>query len=186
MKQRNLFLFFTAGLVCLAMMRPLLAAEDSKANSRLQGTVTQKVIESKVAEVEAGSGQDELAKDKLLKLYRKALSNLQTAASNEQSALAFQQSAKDAPATIKKLSKETDEVNADATFSRKLSATLQEIEEILQQEKTNLAAQDAKLLETEQRLQEEAGRASIIRQRILEVEAEAGRAIHSTEAASGR
>ena len=115
---------------------------------------------------------EEPAKEKLLKLYRKALSNIQTAASNEKFALAFQQLAKNAPATIKQLSKQTDEVNADLaeeTFTKKLSGTMQDIEQILQQEKTDLAVQDAKLLETEQHLQKEAGRASIIRQRMLEV-----------------
>ena len=171
MKQRNLFLLFTAGLVCLAIMHPLLAAEDSTVSSQLQGTVTQEVIESKVAEVEAGTGLEEQAKEKLLQLYRKALSNLKTAALNEKSALAFQQSTKNAPATIEQLRKQTDEINADLaedSLTEKLPDTLQEIEQILQQEKTDLALHDAKLLETEQRLQEEAGRASKIRQRIVE------------------
>ena len=110
------------------MGRPLLAAEDSKTTPELQGTMTQKDIESKVAEVEADSGLDEQAKAKLLQLYRKALVNLETAVSNEQSALAFQQASKDAPATIRQLGKQTDEVNAELdndALIRKLPANLQ-------------------------------------------------------------
>ncbi len=171
MIQRNLILLFTAVLVCLAMMRPLIAAEDTTASPRLQETVTREVIESKIAEVEADSGQDEQAKGKLLKLYRKALSNLKTAAANEKSALAFEQSANNASATIKQLRKQTDEFNADLvkdTLIKKLPATLQEIERLLQQEKADLAVLDAKLLDLEQRIGENKGRPTIIRQRLPE------------------
>ena len=171
MKQHKSLLLFIAILVCLAMGRPLLAAEDSKTTPELQGTVTQEVIESKIAEVEAVTGIDEQAKEKLLQLYRKALVNVETAASNEKSALAFQQASKDAPATIRQLGKQTDEVNAELdndTLIRKLPANLQKIEQLLQQEKAELALQDAKLLDVELRLQEEAGRPAIIRQRLPE------------------
>ena len=171
MMQRNLFLFFTAGLVCLAMMRPLIAAEDSTASPRLQATVTQEVIELKIAELEADSSQDEQAKGKLLKLYRKAMSKLQTAASNEKSALAFEQSANNASTTIKQLRKQTDELNADLvedSFIRNLPGTLQEIEQLLQQEKSELAVLDAKLQDLEQRIGENKGRPAIVRQRLPE------------------
>jgi len=171
MKQRKLFLCFIAGLVCLAMMRPLIAAEDSPASPGLQGAINQEAIESRIAEVKDDTGLDEQAKEKLLLLYRKALVNLETAASNEKSALAFQQASKDAPATIKQLGKQTDELNADLekdTLIKKLPGTLQEIEQLLQQEKAELAVQDAKLLDVEQRLQEEAGRPAKIRQRLPE------------------
>jgi len=171
MKQRKLFLCFIAGLVCLAMMRPLIAAKDGTASPSLQGSVTQEIIERKVAEVEADTGLDEQAKDKLLQRYRKALANLETAASNEKSALAFQQTAKDAPANIDKLRKQTAELNAkldEGTLIKDLQGSLQDIEQLLQQEKADLAVQDAKLLEAEQRLEENAARPSIIRQRIPE------------------
>ncbi|MBT8130398.1 MAG: mechanosensitive ion channel [Gammaproteobacteria bacterium] len=171
MKQHKSLLLFITILVCLAMGRPLLAVEDSKTTPELQGTVTQNIIESKVAEVEAGTGMDEQTKEKLLLLYRKALVNLETAVSNEQSALAFQRASKDAPATIKQLGKQMDEVNAELdndTLIRKLPVNLQEIEQLLQQEKAELALQDAKLLDVELRLQEETGRPAIIRQRLPE------------------
>ena len=171
MKQRNLFLFLVAGLACLATMQPLFAEEGKTTDPRLQGSITQQAVKSKVAEVEADSGLDEQAKEKLLQLYRKALVNLETVASNEKSAQAFQYSAKNAPATIEKLRKQTDELNADIekdTLTESMPGTLQEIEQFLQQEKADLAVQDAKLLDVEQRLVENAGRPAIIRQRIPE------------------
>ncbi len=167
---KSVYIWLTAAVLCLTMAY-VIAAEQGTAESRLAGAVSQQAIESKISEVEADSGLDEQAKDKLLKLYRNALSNLQTAASNEKSALAFEQSAKNASATIKQLRKQTDEHNADLekdTLIKKLPGTLQEIEQLLQQEKAELALQDAKLLDVEQRLQEEAGRPAIIRQRLPE------------------
>ncbi len=171
MKQRRLFLFLITCLACLATMRPLFAEEAKTAEPRLQGAVTQQAVESKIAEVEADSGLDKQAKEKLLQLYRKALVNLETAASNEKSSLVFQQSAKNAPATINKLRKQTDELNAElekGALTENLSGTLQEIEQLLQQQKAELAVLDAKLLDVEQRLQENAARPSIIRQRLPE------------------
>ena len=50
MKQHKPLLLFSIVLVCLAMMRPLLAVENSEASSGLQGTVSEELIKSNRAE----------------------------------------------------------------------------------------------------------------------------------------
>jgi potassium efflux system protein len=145
--------------------------EDPPATAELPGSVTQEILEAKIAEVEAATGIEEEAKSKLVELYRKALSNLQTAGSNAQAAEDFRRAAQTAPAEVQTLREELDKADSptpEDTLEVDPSTPLRQIEQQLQKEKADLAAVDARRADFEQRLEEAAGRPALIRQRLTE------------------
>ena len=151
-------------------MQPAMC-EDAPATDAPPGSVTQEILEAKIAEVEAATGIEEEAKSKLVELYRKALSNLQTASSNAQAAEDFRRAAETAPAEVQALREELDEPDGTSpqdTLEVDRSTSLRQIEQLLQKEKADLAAVDARRADFEQRLEEEAGRPALIRQRLTE------------------
>lgn len=171
MKQHMPLLLFTIAIVCLAMMQPLQAVEESAAIQDSQGTVSENHIESKLAELETDPGLDEPAAKKLKQLYQKTLNNLQAAASNEKAASAFQQLAKNAPAVMKRLHREAEKFNAapvSDSLNRKQSGGQQDTGQLLQQEKEALAVMDAKLVAVELSLEKEKARPPLIKQLTLE------------------
>jgi potassium efflux system protein len=135
------------------------------------GPVTTSALQAKIEEVEAAPDMEEEAKNKLVRLYRKALNNLQTAKSNAEAAEAFQRAAETAPARIEAI-REAMEAAAAASPSDRLeideSTPLRQIEQRLQKEKADLAAVDARRKDFETRLEEEAERPARIRQRLVE------------------
>jgi potassium efflux system protein len=161
---------FTMLLTCLSLGVST-AAEDNATSMQSQTAVSEIVIQSKLADLVTDAELKDQTKKKLKQLYQKTLSNLQTATSNENSAQAFQQATKNAPDTIKQTIKQTDRLNAALnknTFTEQLPDTVQKIEQLLQEEKSNLASLEEKLSDIEQRLQAETDSAPTIRQRIQE------------------
>ena len=159
-----------AALVLLLAMQPAMC-EDTPTTDAPPGSVTQEILEAKIAEVEAATGIEEQDKSKLVELYRKALSNLQTATSNAQAAEDFRRAAETAPAEVQALREELDEPDGtppEDTLYVDPSTPLRQIEQLLQKEKADLAAVDARRADFEQRLEEEAGRPALIRQRLTE------------------
>lgn len=171
MKQHKSLLLFAIVLVCLAMMRPLLAVESSEASSGLQGTVGEELVQSKLAELKSDSGLEQQDSVTLKKLYLKTLKNLQTAASNEKTALTFQQLAANAPAKINQLRKETEKFNAvpvDGALTRQQSDAPHDLETLLQTENEALAVIGAKHAGVELSIEKEQARPALIRQSTLE------------------
>jgi potassium efflux system protein len=133
------------------------------------GSVSSSILEAKIAATEAAGGMDEEAKNKLVTLYRKALSNLQTAAANAQAAEGFREAAAAAPKQIHAIRKAMANASPpEDTLDVGSSASLREIAERLEKEKADLAAVEAKRADREKRLDEEADRPNVIRQRLTE------------------
>ena len=125
------------------------------------------VIESRLAEVEASTSIDEQVKSRLLDFYRKALSSLQAADSHGERTAAFEQAAESAPEEIGALRREqeaTDFTSAEEQTELSSSIPVQQLEQILQKEKADLAAAEAGLADIENRLRETEGRPTLIAQ----------------------
>jgi potassium efflux system protein len=166
--KKTLILFVAMALCLLPGMRMGLCQEAPVAPPT-PVTVSSSILEAKIAATEAAGDMDEEAKNKLLSLYRKALSNLQTAAANAQAAEGFREAAAAAPKQIGAIRKAM--ANAPPpkdTLDVDSSASLREIEQHLQKEKADLAAVDAKRADREKRLEEENGRPGVIQQRLTE------------------
>ena len=163
-------LFSIAALLVLLPIQPALG-EDPPTATAPPGSVTQEVLEAKIAEVEAATGIEEEARTKLVELYRKALSNLQEASLNARAAEGFQRAVETAPAEVQAIRGEMGESAAlppEDALDVDPSTPLRQIEQLLQKEKADLAAADARQADFEQRLEEAAGRPALIRQRLTE------------------
>jgi potassium efflux system protein len=159
-----------AALALLLIIQPAMGQDDPLAEAR-PGAVTEAMLEAKIAEVEAATGIEETARAALVERYRKALSNLHRAGANAQAADDYRQAARSAPALIQAIRQQTDEVAARApedSLAVDPSLPLSQVEQLLQKEKADLAAVDARRADFEQRLAEEAGRPALIRQRLAE------------------
>ncbi len=139
------------------------------------GAVSEGTLEARIAEVEAATGIEEQAKAKLLELYRKALGHLRTARSNAQAAEIFRQTAETAPARVQKIREAMAEAGSsppEDTLEVDSSTPLRQLEQLLQKEKADLSAVEAKRSDLQKRLEEEAGRPARIQQRLIEAREE--------------
>ena len=157
--------------VVLLLFVPLGVSADTSTTMLLPGSVTASVLEAKIAEIDVAPELPEADKTDLLSLYRKSLSNLQAAASSREAAQAFEQAQQAAPSETQAIRKQMDESQAVApedTLEATPSTPLPELEALLQKEKADLAAVDARRADFAKQLQEEAGRPALIRQRLTE------------------
>lgn len=156
-------------ITCLSLGSATAAVVDKSTDIQSQTTVSEVVIQSKLTELVTDTALKDQAKKKLKQLYQKTLSNLQTVASNEKSSRAFQQAAKNAPDTIKQTIKQTDRLKAALnknTFTEQIPDTVQNINQLLQDEKSSLTSMKETLSDIEHRLQTETEAPATIRQRI--------------------
>ncbi len=163
-------LFLPAALVLLLCPCPGVCQDEPAAVSA-PGSVTVGTLEARVAEVEAATGIEEQAKTKLLELYRKALGNLQTASSNAEATEGFRRAGETAPARIQAIREAMEKAAAtppEDTLDIDPSTPLRQVEQLLQKEKADLAAVGAKRADFEKRLEEEAGRPAVVRQRLTD------------------
>jgi len=153
-------------LVLLLSLQPGLC-QEAPADASKAGPVTASRLEAKIAETEAAAGMDEEAKAKLVELYRKALGDLKAASRNAKATEELRRAAETAPARIRALRDENSALAASPAakfLDVESSIPMAEIERHLQKEKSDLAAEDARRLELEKRLEEEKNRPALIRQ----------------------
>ncbi len=159
-------------LACLLWATWLSCASAQEADGALPGwLVTSQALESKIAEAEAATDRTEEAKTQLIELYRKALSNLQTAKDNAASAATFRRTAERAPAEIQGIraalapDAEAEPMDGpDATADTPLSV----LEELFQKEQADLTAAEARRADLESRLATLEQRPEAISQRLAE------------------
>jgi len=160
-----------AGLLLPGAM-PLLAQDTGPA------AVSAPLIEQRIKEIEAASDMDDETKLRLEEQYRRALGYLEAAEASKQTQQQFASARETAPElakkerdTLAKLEEEQTEVRLDIPED----APASDIEQLLNQEKANRAAVDAKLNDLEQRLKTEDNRPAEIRQRLIEARDQTGK-----------
>lgn len=154
--------------VCLTPLRVF--AEES-AEAIPMSSVTKEILDSKIAQVGAEVTLPDEIKAKLLELYNKALSNLETADANKESAATFSRLSATAPGRIQSILAELSEAEQeDDTASQQANTAepLSELESILKQEEAELAALEASKDEIERQLNFQQKRPIIIRQQLVE------------------
>ena len=159
-------------LACLLWATWLSCASAQEADGALPGwLVTSQALESKIAEAEAATDRTEEAKTELIELYRKALSNLQTAKDNAASAAKFRRTAEGAPAEIQGIraalapdAQDEPTASPDATPDTPLPV----LEQLLQKEQADLTAADARRADFESQLATLEQRPESISQRLAE------------------
>ena len=140
--------------------------------------VSAPLIEQRIKEIEAASDIDDETKLRLEEQYRRALGYLEAAEASKETRQQFASARETAPElakkerdTLTKLEEEQPEVQLDIPED----APASDIEQLLNQEKANRAAVDAKLNDLEQRLKTEANRPAEIRQRLIDARDQTGK-----------
>jgi len=170
MKQLFFVLSLAVNLFILCVFSGLAVAEGDVSDQLASASVTQEMIQSRIAETKASSGLDELSKASLLELYQKSLSNMQATLSSEETARSYQQLAEAAPEEIQRIREEiTTQYSDDERVSLDVNqaASLSQVQALLQEEKAALLAVDTIRTDAERLLEEATGRPVQIRQRLV-------------------
>ena len=165
-------------MVCLlatVFMLTLFVADQATAQPAQRGGVTAAikadVIKTRLKEVEASTDLDENIQAAVVELYRKALSNLEAAAVNEETARTYIQARKTAPdkaRTLRAKLEKARQAQPVITLHATEKTTVEQIERKLLAEKANLAAVGARLSDLETQLADEMDRPNVIRERLME------------------
>ena len=157
-------LLILAGLALASFQAP--AQEPASAAG-----VSRRVIESRIAEVQAAADLNETERGELIELYRRALGYIETERSNAANEAAFVQARESAPEETRVTRERLEQAEAnpvEVTPDVAEDASAQQIEQRLQQERANQAAVGAQLGKLEQQIAAEANRPGIVRQRLIE------------------
>lgn len=148
-----------------------LAAAPATTAGRATARLSPDSINAKIDEIEEDASLDDAQKSALTAQYKKTLSYLESARSNEAAAAAFMRAIKQAPIDTARLEKKIAEIRAmpEPDPSLLSKETLAELDQRLLSEKANLAAVEAKLADFEQQLKAERGRPAAARERLIEL-----------------
>ena len=163
-------------LACLVILvfLPLLAARAAPPQSTPTEAISQvnkATLERKVEAVEADTSLSTEDKSELVSLYRKAISNLETALASDQAADAFIQTNQDAPvkaAELRKKTLEKKELIPEEIFEAAPTTPIETLEQRLLKEKADLAAVEAKLQKTRESIKYQADRPQAIREQLID------------------
>ncbi len=148
-------------------------AQDAPADTG----VSAKLIEARLAEVEADGDLDEEARESLVGLYRKTLSFVESARSDSAAANAFVRARESAADEAQRMQQgaETEAATEEVTLDLPEGATAQDVEQRLHLERANQAAVSAKLSGIEQKLTMETNRPGVTRQRLAKAKELSGK-----------
>jgi potassium efflux system protein len=141
-------------------------AQDRLANSE----VSEKVVKTRIEEVEAKRDLEDDVRQQLLESYRKTLEFIETERGNSVQADVFAQARESAPAEALSIREELEAAEAgssEVTLDLEADASARGIEQRLQTERANQAAVSAKLAGLEQQLAAETNRPRVVRQILL-------------------
>lgn len=135
----------------------------------------QKVLESKIEEVSAATAMDEQTKATLTELYRRALTNLNQAQNYQSDADLFTQARQSAPAETEKIRltlEKREEITPETVLDLSEDVTQSELETLLEKERADLAAVEAKLSDIKKRLENQVNRPAVARDRLIAAQRE--------------
>jgi potassium efflux system protein len=158
-----------------AMTGPSPTPAEAQLDTPGSSSLTPKLLESKLKELQSATDLDEATKATLADLYRKTQSGLEAASSFETKAAAYAQSLETAPTQAAEIRKALDAaVKAGEVPPEPLPPRipLQEVEQRLAKTQADVSAVDAKLSEMEKDLEGRAQRPTAARQRITEAKKE--------------
>ena len=168
-----LYLQILSWILCLVFLsgESIAQAQDrSPATKSSLSIVSVGGTKLKLDELELDTDIDQINRDTLKKLYRKTISDLQSASANERAALEFAQSEKDAPLQASALRQKTIDkkaISPESTLLSYIYYSLGKLEPLLLKEKADLAAAEAKLTKAREALKYHTERPQAIRQQLI-------------------
>jgi len=149
--------------------------------------VSEKIVQTRIEEVQAKSDLDDDVRQQLLESYRKTLEYIETERFNSAQADAFAQARESAPEEAFSIREQLDAAETQAeevTLDLAADASAREVELRTQTERANQAAVSAKLAGLEQQLAAESNRPRIVRQILLEASEKAEQLANDLKLAS--
>ena len=156
------------------IIAPASAGTAEQADQVIPGDL-QKVLESKIEEVSAATAMDEQTKATLTELYRRALTNLNQAQNYQSEADIFRQAQQDAPAETEKIRQtleQREEITPETVLDLSGDITQSELEPLLEKERADLAAVEARLSDFKKRLENQVNRPAAARDRLIAAQRE--------------
>jgi len=157
----------TALLFLFGIFTTLVAAEDARQSLQI---VSADVLKGKLKEVEESSNLTEEIKRQLTENYLKAQTNLEKADSYEADAASFAEARETSPVETEKLRKQLSEkraLNAGESLQLSDKISLPELEQLLQKEKSDFAAVEARLSNFNNRLEFLTSRPAAAREQLI-------------------
>jgi len=180
-----------AGRIVVLLLQAVLtlaaAAQDTD-GALPSPLVTAAVLEAKIAEAQDATDLTDDARERLIALYRKSLSNLEAARANQEAASAYRDLGKSAPLEIEALRAERERALTEPPLESlgvDAETQLAELERRLQEERADLAAVQARHDDLQDRLAFQEGRPAAVRQRLAEADEERAAAFAAYKAAFG-
>jgi potassium efflux system protein len=135
--------------------------------------ITQAQIEAKIKKIEAAKDIEEAQKTKVIELYRKAQSTLETARSHSEAAKAFKHARETAPDEAAQIRDQLEQRRPQSPTLKSLAVSdvtpLADLEQRFIKEQANLAASNAKLDQIDEKLNQENARPNTVRERLTEI-----------------
>ncbi|MGD8957837.1 MAG: hypothetical protein PVJ03_10915, partial [Chromatiaceae bacterium] len=147
-----------------------LVAQPAPTPDRPADAVSLELLRSQLEGLESSSDVDDATQTAAVEMYRKAISNLEIARSQEEAAARFKADIESAPQETRRLREELARKKEDAgkTAPAFDGMGLDELVQRLQQEQANLASVEAKLAEFETQIKKETDRPDAIRALLAE------------------
>ena len=158
-------------LLLLAVQAAAAPATPQTTHTEVISQVNKATLEKKIEDVEADANLSEDDKSSLLSLYRKTISNLDLASANDKAADAFihmQQDAPNSAAELRKKTLEKKKLIPEESLDVTITTSIETLEQYLLKEKADLAAVEAKLQKTQERIKYNAGRPQVIRDQLID------------------
>ncbi len=166
---------FPSCLLLLALFQAGVSAQEVGVTTVPPGLVTAEVLQAKITMAEADPALGNEAKGKLVTLYRKALSNLETVAANRTEADAFAETTRTAPEQTQQIRERlaaAKAADAPQTLGVDVDTPLDQLERRLKREQADGAAANAQRAELERKLAYQESRPAAIRQRLTAAQEE--------------
>ncbi len=174
MNRRRQITAATVALFLLAAFALVAAAQDSD-GALPSPLVTSAVLEAKIAEVQDAKDLTDEARERLMALYRRSLSNLEATRANQEAGATYRDAAKRAPLEIEPLRADRERALTEPPLEGlgvDAETPLAELERRLQEERADLAAVQARHDDLQERLAFQEGRPAAVRQRLAEADEE--------------
>ncbi|MEN8108365.1 MAG: mechanosensitive ion channel domain-containing protein [Pseudomonadota bacterium] len=159
-------------LLCVLLPYGPVLAETPTATAGQPPLVSMDTLRARIREVGDSTDLDEATSSKLIERYRKALSFLETAGSNQEASRSFNESRKTAPARTEQLRNKlaaVQQTDADIELTVTDQSSLDAVNQELVKEKANLSAVSAKLSQIDNELANQIDRPSQAHNRITEI-----------------
>ncbi len=154
-------------MLLLLLVAPVAAAPAGSATAL--GKLSADFLQAKIDETQGAADLTAEERDKLIDLYRRAITQLQTAEAQRAAAEEFKKASETAPATTAKIRAELEKKGTRSVETGvREDAPLAELEAALLKEQANYAALDTKLATLESQLSAEGERPGAVRTRLAE------------------